>query len=623
MSLSMLVGGYAAQSTIAIVIAAALWGYAYGLISSLGPAATAVGLNSVVALIVADAFSGSSMAGVPLQALLVLAGGLEQTLLLVILWPTRRYSAERHALGDAYRALGAFAHDIAGSGLAAPHPSIIASAGETLSDPAPFARRGDIAVFQALLDEAERARAGLAALVTDRYRYDRREETERAAKVRESGAALAPLFEEIADALHEARGPKPMEQEWQRVEAAAAQLDTLPGVIGLHARSQAQALLGQLRTAWRLASMPAAEQPATGTIRRRALIPPLEQTWIALRANLAFDSLFGRHAMRLALALGIAMLVARIGPIHRGYWIPMTAALVLRPDFHTTFTRGFARVAGTLLGAIVATAIVAFAHPSPHLDVALAIFFAALGYFVFGLNYAAYSATVTAYVVFLLVLSGNVPEHDAVLDRALATLAGAALAGLVYLSLPTWESQRVRGVLAAHLSTYRRYAAAILGGYIDPATFDRKRVRELQRTGWQARTKAEATVDAMIAEPEHLHAIPRRVALGVLAAQQRIGVALLALNAYLDGAQRIARPELQPLADGFDRAWRRLVALLRQTEAPPPMPPLRDLYRESDARSRERQDPDAGVIFAECDLIVDGLNTMNDLLAPQKESAQA
>ncbi len=609
MSLSMLAGGYAVHATLAIVAAAALWGYAYGLLSSLGNAAAAVGLNSVVALVIADAFAGTSISGVPLQALLVLAGGLEQTLLLVVLWPIRRYAAERHALGDAYRALGGFAREICAIAVAAPHPGAIAGALTTLADPAPFARRGDIAAFQALLDEAERIRAGLGALVTERYRYERRNDVARVHSVRAFGEGVAPALDELANALHEARAPVVDERLWVAVERDAVALD-----------APAQALLGQLRTAFRLASAPASERGAgLPPVRRRTTFPPVAQHWLTLRSNLSLASPYGRHAARLAFALGAAMLLARSGPFGRGYWIPMTVALVLRPDFRTTFTRGIARIAGTLFGAVLATAIVASVPASMHVDAALAVAFAALGYFVFGLNYAAYSATVTAYVVFLLALAGSVPEHAAVLQRTLATLAGAGLAAAVYVAWPTWESTRARTMLAAQLCAYHRYAQAIFVSYIEPSKASGVHMHQLQRAAWQARSMAEASIDTMIAEPKRRRAIETRIALGVLAAMQRIGVALLALGAQ--AARVHPHPEIATFEQGLDRAWDHCIALLHGDIPAEPMPPLRELYRDLEQRlGGKAEDAEAEIIFAESDLIVDGLNTIAALLAAQRPS---
>lgn len=44
------------------------------------------------------------------------------------------------------------------------------------------------------------------------------------------------------------------------------------------------------------------------------------------------------------------------------------------------------------------------------------------------------------------------------------------------------------------------------------------------------------------------------------------------------------------------------------------MPPLRERYGETERLLQEAADEDAPVILAECDLLVDGLNTISDLL---------
>src|SRR5207302_8853593 len=85
-------------------------------------------------------------------------------------------------------------------------------------------------------------------------------------------------------------------------------------------------------------------------------VPPhkylqLHHTWAILRANLTFRSPAFRHAIRLGAALIIASALARLLPLplQRGYWIPLTVLLILRPDFTSTFTRGVARFLGTVL----------------------------------------------------------------------------------------------------------------------------------------------------------------------------------------------------------------------------------------------------------------------------------
>jgi uncharacterized membrane protein YccC len=115
----------------------------------------------------------------------------------------------------------------------------------------------------------------------------------------------------------------------------------------------------------------------------------------------------------------------------------LTALLVLKPDFTTSFARGLLRIVGTLIGALLASGI-SLAVAGPRGDVAFAILFAALGFFLINVNWGIFVVTVTAYVVFLFSLLGY-SEHTAIVDRVLATLYGGGLAELPMFVWPTWE----------------------------------------------------------------------------------------------------------------------------------------------------------------------------------------
>ena len=85
---------------------------------------------------------------------------------MVSIWPLRRFSAERRALGAVYRSLARYAAEIPANNEAPPEPHTLAATPSLLDDPQPFARAGDVLVFQALLDEGERIRDSLAGLAT-------------------------------------------------------------------------------------------------------------------------------------------------------------------------------------------------------------------------------------------------------------------------------------------------------------------------------------------------------------------------------------------------------------------------------------------------------------------------
>ena len=96
MAASLFVGMIAGHSTAAATAAAAAWGLASGLLTALGPAASFVGLQASVGLLVALAFPADPAAAAQ-RAALVIAGGLLEILLLFAARPRTRVNAR--ALG--------------------------------------------------------------------------------------------------------------------------------------------------------------------------------------------------------------------------------------------------------------------------------------------------------------------------------------------------------------------------------------------------------------------------------------------------------------------------------------------------------------------------------------------
>jgi uncharacterized membrane protein YccC len=606
MALSTLVGGLAAYSLPALVIVTALWGYAYGIIASLGPAATTVGINSVIALVVFSHFQ-LSFPMVVGEALLVLAGGLVQTLLLVSVWPLRRFSTERRSLAGACRSLSAYARTIASGRPELPAAAPIATVRQTLADPQPFARRGDIAAFQALLDETERVRASLVALASDRAR------TSQTRAIDDLVLAAAELLDDLAAALEAAREPIDSRGDWQRFSDAEARIEAASSA-DVHVRGDAHALAGQLRSAWRIATYPA-DVPSERKTDPEASVrfPSLEDTVATLRANLSLRSPYGRLAPRLAGTLAIATILGGIVPSQHGYWIAMTAVILLRPDFTTTFLRGIGRVGGTLLGAVLATVIASHVRPGAETYVALCIFFAGFAYAVFKANYALFTVAITAYVGFLLALTGQT-EQTAVIDRVVATVLAGLLAGFAVLVWPTWEAGRVRTALADLLDANRRYARRVFDAYIDPDRHDARAIAGAQTTAWTLRSDAEASLDRMLGEPRRTHGISEEAALGILAASRRVGFAILSLNAHYAHAEHRKRPGLEPFANALDDGLRASIEGLRENRAPAAYAHLREAYRALEEALKASSDRDAAMLLSESDALVDAVNTIAELV---------
>jgi uncharacterized membrane protein YccC len=596
MAISIFIGSIAGHSNAGAILVAAVWGVGGGLLVALGPSASFVGLQSIVAVIIAGGYPSTLSEAVG-RAALVFGGGLVQTILVVLIWPLRRFSAERHSIATAFNSLAAYAAAIQDDPVTAPEPHTFAATASPLADPQPFAKIHDVLVFQALLDEAERIRASLASLATQRRRVN---ETQQSC-VATLYTLVAKALSEIAAALDEGREPREPAGLWQSLEECAARLSSAPAL---------DALLGQLRAAWRTASVltgasdDAMPRPARVVPLRRR--PPVNDAVMTLRANLTLQSTACRHALRLAVTLAIATAVYRIMGLPRGYWLPMTAVLVLRPEFYDTFGRGMARIAGTVLGAAIATLIAHWAAPGPMVLTLVVLGFVWAGYALVRTSYALFTICITGYVVFLLVLAG-VPELTAVRYRILYTIEGGALALCAYAVWPTWAAAEVRPALARLLQAHSGYVAALLSAYGDPRQPDLHRIGEIRDDARLTRSNAEALVERMLAEPAGRQSIQPAVALGLLAAIRRHALAALALHAGLERGVGAPVRGIDGLAQEMATSLASLAAALRDGTAPVPLPPLRQTQLALNTATQD-------IVRDETDLMVDSVNTMADLL---------
>jgi uncharacterized membrane protein YccC len=599
------------SSVIASTALAVVWAFGAGILASLGQAATIVGLQTLIALAIFSQFHDTP-AQAAIVAGMVFAGGALQTLLLVVVWPLTGFSAERKVLAAAYRALAGYAGDFPLVDLRSPSTQAFEALRERLADPKPFARRGEIATFESLLAEAERIRASLAALATHRYVLERSGEGAAAQALVAFGEATSPILRCIAEALESGKAPDDWDDSWETLDARIGRVEH---AVPPHVVEDARALLGQLRAAWRAAEFPAggaAAEPArfdAPSLPSRAL-----DALQTLRANCSPHSAFAQHGLRLALVLAVANVLAHVLPLQRGYWIALTAVIVLRPDFTTTFTRGVARLIGTFAGSIVASLVVALLHPGARAHLLLALAFATFAFMIFNVNYAFYTAAITGWVVFLLAFSG-MPEHTALVDRIEATIVGGALALAAYAFWPTWERDMVPMRLAGLLEAQRRYCMLVLGAFMNPAERDDRALDNAQLATWRARSNAEASVDRMLNEPVAPTALTVRAALGLLAASRRFGLALLSLRARTPEHDAAPESSLRELAGTFDTALAAIAQALRERRPPAHLPPLRDLQLELAKRLGDEENPRNRALVFETDLIVDSTNTMAELLA--------
>ncbi|HZL56009.1 MAG TPA: FUSC family protein, partial [Bryobacteraceae bacterium] len=404
-------------------------------------------------------------------------------------WPWRRYEPERRIVASLYRALADVARTPGSPSNAPPLSDQISDAHDALaslgSDHGLEAER-----LMLLLNQAERIRLSILSL----GRLTRR--IGRAGHGHETVAVLTRIREATGEALDGVMAGGGMDSftraahEFDRHDHGPA--SPFFAALIRDAGQQVDALGGQLRTA--LGTVPRASDPEES---REPWRLRFSGRLAKLEANLSLGSTAFRHALRLAVCLGIGDAAGRALSLQRTYWIPMTIAIVLKPDFTATFSRGILRIAGTFAGLILATTLFRFLHTGIAADIALMALFTFLLRWIGPANYGIFVTALSALVVLLIATTGVSPR-EVIAARAINTAAGGLLAMVAYALWPTWERTQTGPVLADMIEAYRGYFAAVIealaGG--NPAAIERIRI-----VGRRARSNAEASVDRMRGEP--------------------------------------------------------------------------------------------------------------------------
>jgi uncharacterized membrane protein YccC len=168
-----------------------------------------------------------------------------------------------------------------------------------------------------------------------------------------------------------------------------------------------------------------------------------------------------RFAIRLMTCIGVAGVLSEVLPLQRSYWLVLTVAIVLKPDFGSVFARAVQRGLGTVVGAVLGAVIIIVVPYGPWLLLPFAALAAMLPYGR-SRNFGLMAVFLTPLVVVLIDLlsPGGWRLAEA---RLLDTLLACAVVLLVgYAPWPTsWHAQ-LPGQLADTIRDVCRYAEVAL-----------------------------------------------------------------------------------------------------------------------------------------------------------------
>jgi uncharacterized membrane protein YccC len=622
MAVSALAGFVIGAHPLAMVIAGALWGFSGALLVALGSDAGRVGVTSIILLVVTSS-TPKPLGEAVSAALLIFSGGLLQLLMAIAAWPLQRYRPERTALARVYDEIGQAARERPPTTAPPPATASITDLHLMLYG---LRRRESMAIqsLRVLAELAERIRLDVLALAGLREQLP---SGELRTQTRELLEMAADAIADIADALRDETTPAQAFPILASFDAKLAALEALrlheiqtgtetPTFLAELLMARLRSLGGTLRAATRNAAL-AGGQGEVRAIQADAQLPTTLRTEGAratLRANLTFSSVSFRHAVRCGVCIALAVAIEYGFQISHGYWIPMTVAIVLKPDFSGTLSFGLLRILGTIAGLVLTTVLAHYLLDSTWER----IFLVALLCYGFRVltpvHYGIAVSLITAMVVILLSFRGEAP-NDTIWVRVMNTSIGSVLALIAYAVWPTWERHQVRPTLAAMLDTYRRYFTTVVLG--SPQA--RAQARVAARL---ARSNAIDSLTRLEAEPLTDQALVE-LAERIFANANRLVRAVMELDAVLQDPVTIPRsPALQRFVQKVDDAVALLAQGLRDHYAVTISRDLREtqqaLARELDEQMAAATDPHVRAALAALkyasDRITDPVNTLAHVL---------
>src|SRR5256714_3969408 len=413
-----------------------------------GAAGASVGGAFLSTFVIALAFPPQSEIQALTRPAFAILGGLWAMAIALVVWPLQPYRPSRLAVASSYRALADYTESVVRHLQAA-------AAGERSEPPAGSTTvRAALEAARVALTQGRRGRPGtsgreerlvvLGEVVDQLFGHivavvdtldtirpaDRLPAAETA--VSEALVALVASACTLALAVEAERDPPSVSITWSGPplhEQLASSPEAEEDIAFLHYR-QAAAILDRAAQYAAVAAETVAglNEGHVPTLPARQLIAEepddASSPFAMIRAVLAPDSVILRYALGVAVVTTVAVALAQLLHIKRGYWMTITAIVILQPYAGVTTTRALQRVLGTVLGAILTAALGALFH-DPRAIFVLSFLFAAACIALLPVNYAAFSVFLTP--TFVLLAEASAGDWHLAATRVMNTLLGGAL----------------------------------------------------------------------------------------------------------------------------------------------------------------------------------------------------
>lgn len=488
---------------------------ACSLARAYGNAGASVGGAVLVIYVISLAFPPAIPGETLARAGYVIIGGLWAMLISLVLWPLRPYRPVRLAVAAAYRAVADYADQVAAASRTGqpPGPAYVRAALETARAALATVRRGRpgesargerLLVLGEIADQLFGHLFGLSDVV-ETIPPDARRPSDQAA-LSATLVALGDTARGIALGIEAEADAVPVSVGWDGAAVRA-------GSTGWPAPQDDDAAAHYHHAAAlldRMAQYAAVAAATTAGLNEGKPLPTLERPLetedpdpqvpllAPLRAVLARDSIVLRYALRVGLVTTAAVLLTAAFGLKRGYWVTITAVIILQPYAGLTSQRALQRVLGTLVGGALTAALAALFH-APLAILALAFVFAAVSVTLLPLNYAAFSVFLTP--TFVLLAEASAGDWHLAGVRIMNTVLGGALAlAGSRLLWPTPESERLPVYLAGSLRAMRAYLDRVVALFHDRGAEASRSLRAARRDVGLAILNADESFQRLLGE---------------------------------------------------------------------------------------------------------------------------
>ncbi|HEY9598867.1 MAG TPA: FUSC family protein [Cyanophyceae cyanobacterium] len=413
--------------------------------------------------------------------------------------------------------------------------------------------------------------------------------------IKGSATALQIVSDAIAkgkNSIHLAdldRAVEALEHQWQAIRsqvverASASQTEDYADLVSMgKIVSSLRALAQQLHTDAELVTdLQRGEGRSIALLDSYRLMQPQRSSIIdTLRNHLTFDSVLFRHALRLALIVTMAELLASLLQVPRGYWVTLTAVVALKPSFGDTSARTAQRVVGTVFGGIIGIALVVFIHnPLAILVCILVLLVIAMS--VRSLSYGIFITLLTPIVILLLNVTSKGGWEIGAL-RIVDSLMGGTLALLgSYLLFPSWERQQLPTQLVKTIRANLAYFQQVVGSYLNSEQeSSAEAIANLRHQAALENANAAAAAQRLFSEPRHIRGEVEPIAMLMLYIRAFFSsvTTLAEHQRQLSGEYQCA--DFKRFTDAIVQILENLANALERGQPPQPLPEL-DTYLEA------------------------------------------